>query len=121
MKIALCFDNMFAMTYSSIDDMIDQDFSLDFFNQTAFSNSTSYQNQTKDFIFDVDWIPIPVNKTNSTDHDFETKLKIPLFLIETTFRLLGIALQCLIIYFERFERDSQKRGSINRVSWILVL
>ena len=105
---------MFAMTNSSIDDM--KDFSLDFFNQTDFSNSPSYQNKTKDFIFDVDWIPSPINKTDITDHDFETKLKIPLFLIETTFSLLGIALQCLIIYFERFERDSMKRGIINRVS-----
>ena len=63
------------MNNNSFDDMIDDNLTLDFFNQTDSSNSTLYQNKTKDFIFDIDWIPSPVDKTDIKYHDFEPKLR----------------------------------------------
>ena len=43
---------------------------------------------------------------------------IPLIVtpIQIIFIFMGVSLKCLIIYFEHFGRDTQKRSLLNRVS-----
>ena len=40
-----------------------------------------------------------------------------LAVIQIIFIILGMVLRSMIIYFEQFGRDTQKRSLLNRVSW----
>ena len=118
MKAVIWKGKMFTMNNISFGDLTDQTFSEDFFNQTATLNFSPLENEANNSIFNNERITSPVNKTGSLDTsetDF-VKLEINFLSIETFLSILGIALQSLIIYFEKFGSDSQKRGLINRVS-----
>ena len=92
--------------------------SNNFFN----SEKVEYINHAHQDIFDREEmnnsdIGLTDNKThNVTFEDLGKNIEIPLTIVKVTITMLGIALQGLIIFFEMFGRDSQKRGLINRVS-----
>ena len=123
MKVVCCSDKMFALSNNSFDDTNDDDYDQNFFNQTETNTSMprTQDNDTDHFTFEIDWIPSSANKTDKRNDDFVEQVEIYLLLIETIFVMIGIAMQCLIIFFERFGGDSQKRGLINRVSTFYFL
>ena len=124
MKVVCCSDKMFALSNNSFDDKNDDDYDFqNFFNQTETNASMpkTQENDTDHFTFDIDWIPSSANKMDKRNDDFVEQVEIYLLLIETIFVMIAIAMQCLIIFFERFGGDSQKRGLINRVSTFYFL
>ena len=50
---------------------------------------------------------------NQSDYFIVT---VPLTVLQIIFVLLGMILKTMVIYFEHFGRDSQKRSLLNRVS-----
>ena len=83
-----------------------EDLQSDFHSKNNISTSTGLNSNTTEYHSSADQL-----------NSFE----IPLTVAKVTFLVLGMALQSLIIYFEMFGRDSQKRGLINRVSEMICI
>ena len=56
------------------------------------------------------------NETTETDQLDLSLLELPLAFLQLIFVALGMILKAMIIYFEHFGRDTQKRSLLNRVS-----
>ena len=68
-------------------------------------------NQTSTFVW-----------TNETMEDDQLDLfliEVPVTIVQIVFVILGMILKAMIVYFEHFGRDTQKRSLLNRVSWHL--
>ena len=65
-------------------------------------------NQTSTFVW-----------TNETMEDDQLDLfliEVPVTIVQIVFVILGMILKAMIVYFEHFGRDTQKRSLLNRVS-----
>ena len=66
----------------------------------------------------VSYLPLDNESStvNSTDFLGPPVIVIPLTIIRAIFSILGIILKLMIIFYEHFGRDTQKRPLLNRVS-----
>ena len=103
MMTAFCCNKMSPLAEPFTDEIIEDKISTDF-------------PRNSNLIFDIEWIQSLGNKTNFDSEYNVKRVKIFLTIAMAIFNISGIVLQSFIIYFEKFGRDSQKRGLTNRVS-----
>ena len=80
-------------------------------------------NQSFSFSMSDDWDNstfIWTNETTETDQLDLLLLELPLAILQLIFVALGMILKAMIIYFEHFGRDTQKRSLLNRVSRCII-
>ena len=83
------------------------------------SNETmDYELDLVDLNFSYPLLPLDNESStvNGTDSLGPPVIVIPLTIIRAVFSILGIILKLMIIFYEHFGRDTQKRPLLNRVS-----